>query len=170
MEKEIAIHYKATFEELYKVSKYILFRSKFILYIAIGAPILILINILSTSSTNKELAISEDIYPMLAVPLIWGFIIYSSLKSIKKRIQNNTRSFEDIKITFNHKCFIQEGTTFKIETFWKDVFKLKETKEWYLLFLNQNTAIPLFKEKLTEEELKDLKVFFNSLNLKKDLL
>lgn len=168
MEKEIVINYTHNKEELSKVSKYILLNSKKFKYLFFGLPILFAINV--TSSEKTDSFFLDYIFPILIVIVIWTYIYFRTIQTTKKRILSNSKIFENITLTINKDSFTQEGQTFKIQNFWKDIYRLKETKKWFLIFQNQNSVIPIFKRDLSEEQNNDLKELLNSLNIKKNLL
>ncbi|MDI9309609.1 MAG: YcxB family protein [Limnohabitans sp.] len=168
MEKDIVINCNYSKEELSKVTKHILLNSKIFKYLFVGLPIIFAINVASSEKTDSFFL--DYIFPVLIVIVIWTYIYFRSIHTAKKRIISNSKNFENITLTVNKDSFIQEGQTFKIQNFWKEINKIKETKEWYLIFQNQNSAIPIFKKDLSENQNNDLKELFNSLDIKKSLL
>ncbi|MFC4817774.1 YcxB family protein [Flavobacterium sp. GCM10023249] len=169
MDKEIVIKYRVNAENLLKVSKYILLNSKLAKYIIFGLPLLILLNIFSNSTIENKSDYTNYISLILVI-LFWGFLYYRTIKETKKKILENQRNFENIKITLDNSSFTQEGQTFTVQTLWKNINKIKETKEWFLIFQTKTTALPIFKKDLSDEQLKDLKELFISLNVEKKLL
>lgn len=168
MNEEIIINYKHTKEELIKVSKYILLNSKLFKYLFFGLPIIFVINV--TLSEKTDSFFLDYIFPLLIVIIFWTFTYFRTIQTTTRRILSNSKCFENITLTINKDSFTQEGQTFKIQNFWKDIKKLKETKDWFLIFQNQNSAIPIFKKDISDEQLKDLKELFISLNFEKKLL
>ena len=99
-----------------------------------------------------------------------GFVFYFSIISIiRKNILANKKNNEFQKITFNDKSYIQEGETFKIVNFWSETFQIKETKEWFLIYPKKNSALPIIKSDLKDNQYQELKALFNSLTIKKSL-
>jgi len=88
---------------------------------------------------------------------------------MKKNILSNKKNFELQTITFNTKSYIQEGETFKIENFWNETYQIKETKKWFLIYQKKNTALPIIKTDLKDNQYNEIKELFNSLNINKNL-
>ena len=181
MENEIVIEHKSDINQLMKVSKYLLLNLRFVKFIPIFILALILIKYLpDLSEINQEILeknyntenqnyILSEIVPFLLISIIWIFIGYRTLNSMKKNILSNKKNFEKQKITFTKKSYLQEGETFKIENFWNEMYQIKETKSWFLLYPKKNSAFPIIKSDLKDNQYNELKGLFNSLNIKKSL-
>ena len=98
---------------------------------------------------------------------IWAFIYFKTISTMKKNILDNKRNFETQKIIFNMQSYIQEGESYKIENFWNETFQIKETKEWFLIYPKKNTALPIIKSNLKDNQYNELNELFNSINIKK---
>lgn len=171
MDKEIIIEYKPNIDTLVKVSKHLIFRMKFVkMIIFIFFFILIQNIVLSTTQSETNLKWSFlDLLPFGMVILVWSFIYFLTMFSIKKNILKNKKNLETQKITFTKDSFLQEGESFRIENFWKESFQIKETNNWFLIYLNKNSALPIIKEDLNNNQHNELKRLFSSLNIKKSL-
>jgi hypothetical protein len=169
MEKEIKIEYQPTIENLMKVSKYLLLDLPFVKYFASAFTVLFLFLNLSNLILNNKINIKDSMMQFGMIMIIWIIIYFSIISTIKKNILANKKNNEFQKITFNDKSYIQEGETFKIENFWNETFKIKETKSWFLIYQKKNTAFPIIKVDLKDHQYNELKALFNSLNIKKSL-
>ncbi|MBW4359764.1 YcxB family protein [Flavobacterium taihuense] len=174
MEKEITIKYKPNIDTLVKVSKYLLIRMPFLKI----APFLIVIFILqsnlgtfleSNNNTNLKNWNIIDIFPFVLIITIWAFVYFRTMSTMKKNILKNKKNLETQKISFKNNSFIQEGETFKIENFWKDSYQIKETNEWFLIYLQKNSALPIIKADLKDNQYNELRLLFNSIDIKKSL-
>ena len=177
MEKEIIIEYKPNIDTLVKVSKYLLIRLPFLKIV----PFLIVIvllqnnlgNFINNNNNNNNLNSKKwdftDIIPFIVIISIWFFIYFRTMSTMKKNILKNKKNLETQQIIFKSNSFIQEGETFKIQNFWKDCYQIKETNEWFLIYLQKNSALPIIKANLNNNQNDELKLLFNSLNIKKSL-
>lgn len=172
MDQEIKINYKNELENLLKASKFILINSKMSKYKIFILTIVFLVSYFSNSNLGEiqETYTFLNIVPYVFLILMWFFIYYVTISKTRDRILSNSKNFENITLILNNDSYTQEGQTFKVQTFWKDILKLKETKDYYLIFQNEYSALPIFKKDLSEKQNNDLKDLFNSLNIKKSLL
>ncbi|KQO32798.1 hypothetical protein ASF10_20310 [Flavobacterium sp. Leaf82] len=171
MEKEIIIEYKPNADTLTKVSKYLLLRMRFVKFI-VFIFFFVLIQNIALSATQSVTKIKWDFFdllPLLMVVLVWIIVYFLIMYSIKKNILKNKKNLEPQKITFTKDFFIQEGQSFKIENLWKECFQIKETKDWFLIYLNKNSALPIIKENLKDNQYNELKQLFNSIAIKNSL-
>ncbi|KUJ62135.1 hypothetical protein AR687_08915 [Flavobacteriaceae bacterium CRH] len=171
MEKEIIIEYKPNIDTLVKVSKYLLLRMRFVKVIIFVFFFILLQNIIS-ATTESQTNLKWDFFDLIPfgmVILIWIGIYFLTLSNIKKNILKNKKNLEFQKITFTKDFFIQEGESFKIENLWKESFQIKETDNWLLIYLNKNSALPIIKENLKDNQYNELKQLFNSIDIKKSL-
>ena len=173
MKKEVTIEYKPEINELMKVSKHLLLNSKIIVI-----PIFILIFFILTQSiefvynnkiSSKVTLSISDYSSFIIIIIVWTFIYFRLISTMKQNILKNKRNLEKQTIVFNLKSYIQEGETFKVESFWNETYQIKETKNWFLIYPKKNHALPIIKSELKENQYSELKELFNSLNIKKSL-
>ncbi|BCY28285.1 YcxB family protein [Flavobacterium okayamense] len=107
--------------------------------------------------------------PLLVFILFISFTIYSIYKTSKRQIQENPRLKEKIIYILNEDYFQEKGETFEVKHFWKDIFKVVEKNEFFLIYTYKNRANFIKKSDLRNNQLNDLKELFNSLNIKKSL-
>lgn len=167
MEKEIKIGYQPNINNLMKVSKYILFNSPLIKYIVPSFTLFYIFSNITNNKLNNQLSNNDTILQLGIIIIIWIFIYFRTISSMKKNILANKKNEEFQTITFTEKSYLQEGKTFKIENFWNEVFKIKETKSWFLIYQKRNVAFPIIKADLKENQYNELKALFNSLNIKR---
>ncbi|KLT68674.1 MULTISPECIES: YcxB family protein [unclassified Flavobacterium] len=172
MEKEITIKYKPNLDKLVKVSKYLLFNIPYLKWIILFIPVILLKHKIISLFTGSYKAIEWDIFdalPLVLIIFIWFFAYIRLSSNIKKKLVKDKRNLETQKITFNRNSYIQEGETFKIENFWNEMYQIKETKSWLLIYVQKNSALPIIKEDLNDNQYNELKQLFNSLDIKKSL-
>lgn len=169
MEKEIKIEYQPDIENLMKVSKYLLLNLPFVKYFAPAFTVLFLFSNILNAILNDKTNLKDSLMQFGMIILIWLVIYFSIISIIRKNILANKKNSEFQKITFDDKSYIQEGETFKIVNFWNETFQIKETKEWFLIYPKKNSALPIIKADLKDNQYNELKALFNSLNIKKSL-
>jgi hypothetical protein len=173
MEKEITIEYTPNIEALMKVSKYLILRIRFVKFIPIVLLFLLYPTVLKAFGVGlglkEENSLLSDLLPIIVVIGIWVGLYFNMLSTMKKNILNNKRNFETQKIVFNTTSYTQGATTFKVENFWSETYQIKETQDWFLIYPRKNTAFPITKTDLKDNQYKELKELFNSLNIKKSL-
>jgi hypothetical protein len=49
------------------------------------------------------------------------------------------------------------------------MYQIKETKSWLLIYVQKNSAFPIIKSELKNNEYNELKELFNSIDIKKSL-
>jgi len=156
MEKEIIIQYKPTLDSLTKVSKHLLYSLPFIKYMPLIVLIVLLFNRLpqimglENNPEDQNKGILDIALTLIIVSIVWVFIYFKALSTMKKNILSNKRNFEIQKITFSNNLYIQEGETFRIENFWNETYQIKETKLWFLIYPKKNSAFPIIKSDLKE--------------------
>ncbi|WP_298116076.1 hypothetical protein [Flavobacterium sp.] len=169
MEKEIVISYKSNIDNLMKVTKYLLLRLPLFKFILLAIILLLVTN--NLPGLYKESAQDKNFFiamlPYSIVALVWVFIIYRLLSSSKENLLKNKKNFELQKITFKKDSYIQEGETFKIENFWNETYQIKETKSWFLIYPKKNSAFPIIKADLIDNQYNELKELFSSIDIQK---
>jgi uncharacterized protein YneF (UPF0154 family) len=102
--------------------------------------------------------------------LLYGaLVMYKTYSASKKQITSNPRIKENIIYTINNDFFQEKGESFDIKYFWKDVFKVVEKKDFFLIYVQKCVAKIIKKEDLKDNQYNELKVLFNSLDIKKSL-
>jgi len=105
----------------------------------------------------------------LVVIILPLFTYFSICKAIKKQINENPRVKEDISYIFNNEYLQEKGETFEVKHFWKNLIKIVEKKDMFLFYTTKNRAILLQRADLKENQYKELKQLFNSIDINKSL-
>jgi hypothetical protein len=114
-----------------------------------------------------------DIFSLLQTIIILVFFlflfIFSIYRNTQKKILENPRLKENIIYTINKEYFQEKGDSFEVKHFWKNVFKVVEKEEFFLIYISKNKANFIKKSDLKDNQYNELKELFSSLNIKKSL-
>lgn len=92
---------------------------------------------------------------IFAVGLMCIFLARANIKNAERLNQTDEYAFFDNYFTVTT---VRGGEELgKVKQYYADFFKVKETKEFFLLFPNRATAYPVEKGLLTEEEITQLR-------------
>lgn len=111
-----------------------------------------------------------DLIPFVIVfPLVLGALLFGIYKKSKQQITDNPKIKEDITYIVTNDYFYEKGESFEIKYFWKDVFKVAEKKDFFLIYIKKNVAKIIKKSDLKDNQYNELKALLNSLQIKKSL-
>jgi hypothetical protein len=166
MEKEIIINPKYELKEYFKVNLYLAFSTltyKIFSFFIIIIFLLMLVNILL--GTMNELLFE----PVHLIIIIYPFIaIYLIYLRTKKSLQN-PKLKEAVTMKFNNSFFEEIGQTYNIKYDWKEIYSIKETNKWFLIFIQKKQAKVIIKSDLKDNQYNELKELLSLLNIKKSL-
>lgn len=167
MDKEIVIKPHFVFKDYFKVYLYLFFCKKLFKVILVFYLFLFLIFIFHFGISNLNLSelVSSSYLFLILFPIALVFTIY---KYTKKTL-SNTKLKENINIKINNESIEDIGETFNIKYFWKDIFKIEEKKDWFLIYVTKDMAKVIRKADLKNNQYNELKELFSSLNIKKSL-
>lgn len=126
------------------------------LFIFSGAELIELVN----SIKNNPISLL-----FFAIP----FLSYLSIYLNAKNQLNNYRLKENIEFIFNKDYFKEKGETFDINHFWDKLYKIKEHKDYFLIYQTKVRANIIPKKNITSDQYNELKELFNSIDIKKSL-
>ena len=167
MQEEFIINQSLTEKTLIKANISILLKGRIVIYMAILLVFLIVNKVNSFDNTVYE---GSQFYSTIhfAIPfLVIGFILYTSSKVIKKNYKKNQRYYNDVTITLSKENFKTEGKDFQNTNKWENYYKIKETKDWFLIFIDKHQAHVIEKSQIKEFSQEDLKKFFRLLSPKR---
>lgn len=168
MEREIVIKPKYEINEYFKVNLYIYSRSPIILIVLILFALMIFTFLtLFILGSFSDINMSFD--PSFVVLIIWPLLMIYFIHNKTKKILENSKISENIQIKYNNSFFEEIGQTFNIKYYWKEIKKIKETENWFLIYVKKNQVKVIVKRDLKNQEYNELKELFNSLNIKKSL-
>jgi hypothetical protein len=165
MEKEIIIKPSFDAKSTFKATMYILGKKSYVIYFTIifGALLINLYNADFKSNWIEWLP-----FPII-FPLVIIFSVYKLYSASKKQLKENPRLKEEIFYSINADYFQEKGETFEVKHFWKNLFKIVEKKEMFLIYTLKNRAMLIKKSDLKENQYNELKELFNSIDIKKSL-
>ncbi len=165
MEKEIIIEPKFDVKTTFKATLLVFFSSKNFLYI-------LFIMILFTFSFFGKNIFEETNFFSILQPIIFilfflSILTFSIYRNSKKQIINNSRLEENIVYVLNNEYFQEKGESFEVKHFWKNVIKVVEKKEFFLIYVTKNKANFIKKSDLKDNQYNELKELLSSINIKK---
>ncbi len=167
MEKEIIIKPSFLFKDYFKVNLYEYWNRPSFKIISIAISITIILNIINFSlhETSLEEIFSSSFLFILLYPLAIIFSVYR----YTKKILSSPKLKEKISISFNSNYLEDMGESFNMKYYWKDLKKIIEKKEWFLIYVEKNCPKVIRKADLKDNQYNELKQLFNSLDIKKSL-
>lgn len=164
MEDPIVIKPSFDAKSIFKATLLVFGNSRIAIYFIVFFAILT-INTFTNASEDKYFWV-----PMAIVfPLVILWFLYRIYISSKKQLTENPRLKEDISHTFTADFFQEKGESFDVKYFWKDIAKLVEKQDFFLIYLKKNQAKIVKKSDLKDNQYNELKALFSSLNIKKRL-
>jgi len=164
MEKEIVIFQTLDAGTVAKSSVYALFSGKF-KYLLIFIILTIVLNQIVLLSMDDNLELTDFTF-LISLPLVITFIWFFLKKSFKKSYSKNSRHFKNISYTLDNNRFKKEGEGIVLTYKWEDLKKIKQTRDWYLIYLTGMYAFVIDKSKLEATQISELTTLFNSLKNK----
>jgi hypothetical protein len=108
--------------------------------------------------------------PFLIMMVIMPVLVFwGTYRRSKKAFNDNPKLKEDITYTLNNEYFFEKAETYEVKYFWKEVFKIQEKKDFFLIYIRKNVAKIIKKSDLKDNQYNELKTLFNSLPIKKSL-
>lgn len=166
-DKELNIQFKSQIE--YKEYRNLIFGLSFkkpIFLIMFG---LILLNIIIVF-TNKNISyIGQNLYFPIILGLSTIFIVPLIVYYQTRQIYKSSKLFhEDINYSLDNHSVKMNGETFESELKWTHFYKIKETKNFFMLYQGKTIANLLGKKNMNNGEIIDFKLFIQSLNLNQE--
>ncbi len=95
------------------------------------------------------------------------YIIFS--QSVNNKFKEDSKNKENIYHILNDDFFEIKGDSFVTKYFWRDLLKINEVKDYFLVFMTKNSFLIINKADLKDNQYNELKELFNSLDIKKSL-
>ncbi len=168
MEKEVIIKPSFDVKSTFNASLLVLMSTKLKLY-SLFLLTIILINLFSNFALEEKTDIISIIIPFLIFPTIILLSVFFIYRSTKKQIEENPRLKENIVYILNNEYFQEKGDSFEIKHFWKNIIKVVEKKDFFLIYIAKNKANFIRKSDLKNTQYDELKELLSSLNIKKSL-
>ena len=167
MEKEIVIKPNFIFKDYFKVNLYEYWNRPSFKIVSIAISIIIILNIINFSI--NEISLEEIFSSSFLFILFYPLIVIFSVYRYTKKILSSPKLKENISISFNSNYLEDVGESFNMKYYWKDLKKIIEKKEWFLIYVENNCPKVIRKADLKDNQYSDLKNLFNSINIKKSL-
>lgn len=146
-----------TVKTLITFKDFLIFNLKNSLLRIIVFPIIALIffgiNYFNTSNDNREFMESASIWLMV----FFVFIIIRTYFSVKNIFNSNKKIQEVISYTFTDEKIRTEGETFDGDFTWNSVYKVKENKDWFLIYQSAQTMNMVPKKFFTKDQISGLR-------------
>lgn len=167
MEKEIVIKPSFVFKDYFRANLFLALNKPFN-YIIIPLSFFFLGFDIYEMIKGSKMFIELFYFPDVIFILLPIIILISVFKLTKARL-SNVKLKENIFIKFNNEYVEDVGESFNMKYFWKDIFKITEKNDWFLIYLDKKCAKVIRKADLKDNQYKELKELFSSLNIKKSL-
>jgi hypothetical protein len=146
-----------TVKTLITFKDFLIFNLKNSLLRIIVFPIIALIffgiNYFNTDNDNREFMESASIWLMV----FFVFIIIRTYFSVKNIFNSNKKIQEVISYTFTDEKIRTEGETFDGDFTWNSVYKVKENKDWFLIYQSAQTMNMVPKKFFTKDQISGLR-------------
>jgi hypothetical protein len=134
--------------------------------VSLGFLFLILVNLYN----QKEYFLSNHglLFPLLASFLIFIFIPLLILYQTKNAYKTSKIFHENISYALGNEVIRMKGETFESEVKWNHFYKIKETKNFFMLYQGKVTANLLDKKAMSDNDIDEFRIFIKSLNVIKE--
>jgi hypothetical protein len=116
-------------------------------------------------SSEKEILHSALIW----LAIIFLFIIIRSFLRLRFAFHSNKKIQENISYTFTHEKIRTEGETFDGDFSWNTVYKVKENREWFLIYQSAQTMNMIPKKYFTKNQVSELRSIIKNSGVKSSL-
>ena len=167
MEKKIIVKPSFVFKDYFKAYLYLQSRKTSFIIVSIAISIIIILNLINfyLNDISAEEIFSSSFIFILFFPILIIFSVYR----YTKKILSNPKLEENITIHFNKDYIEDVGESFNMKYYWKDLKKITEKSDWFLIYVEKNFAKIIRKADLKENQYNELKELFNSIDIKKSL-
>ncbi|MCX8525448.1 YcxB family protein [Chryseobacterium formosus] len=123
------------------------------------------LNLYNTEIDTKEIFRSA----MIWFAVLFVFIVVRSYFRLKNTFYSNKKIQEKIVYTFTKENIQTKGETFDGDFTWKTVYKVKENKDWFLIYQSKLTMNMVPKKYFTKEQILELRSIIKNNNVKAKL-
>lgn len=121
---------------------------------------------------NLDLILSFDIFSLIYIVVVLLILIWMPIrtrKKIKMDFESNKSIQEEITYEFSNEKIEITGETFHSEVSWTTVFKINESKDWFMIYNGNNVVNLVPKKNFTQQQKQDLRTLITSHNIKSKL-
>ncbi|WP_336731307.1 YcxB family protein [Chryseobacterium sp. VD8] len=142
---------------------FLMFHLKSSLIRLIAFPLLILlffiVKLCADGNSEQEILLSASMW----LGIMFLFIVIRSFLRLRFAFSSNKKIQEPITYIFT------EGETFDAEFAWNTVYKVKENKEWFLIYQSAQTMNMVPKKYFTKDQITGLRRMITENNVKAKL-
>ncbi|MDF2831351.1 MULTISPECIES: YcxB family protein [Chryseobacterium] len=128
--------------------------------------IFLVLNLYNTENDTQNILQSASIW----FAAVFVFIIIRSYFRLKNAFFSNKKIQEEIIYTFTEEKVQTKGETFEGDFAWNTVYKIKETKDWLLIYQSKTTMNMVPKKYFSDSQISELRNMIKKSNVKAKLL
>lgn len=128
--------------------------------------IFLVLNLYNTENDTQNILQSASIW----FAAVFVFIIIRSYFRLKNAFFSNKKIQEEIIYTFTDEKVQTKGETFEGDFAWNTVYKIKETKDWLLIYQSKTTMNMVPKKYFSDSQISELRNMIKKSNVKAKLL
>ncbi|AZA73402.1 YcxB family protein [Chryseobacterium indoltheticum] len=128
--------------------------------------IFLVLNLYNTENDTQNILQSASIW----FAAVFVFIIIRSYFRLKNAFFSNKKIQEEIIYTFTEEKVQTKGETFEGDFAWNTVYKIKETKDWLLIYQSKTTMNMIPKKYFSDSQISELRNMIKKSNVKAKLL
>ena len=128
----------------------------FCVLVLIGIPIVIVL---------PKTSLTQILFPLIFLSLMPLMTYFTA----KRNFKANKRISETIEYQFDKDYLSAKGESFNTQQTWDKIYKVTQTKNWILIWQNNQVANPIHKRDIWDGEINDLKNILQAHNVKNNL-
>ncbi|MCA6067635.1 YcxB family protein [Chryseobacterium sp. RG1] len=101
--------------------------------------------------------------------VVFVFIVIRSYFRLKNAFYSNKKIQETISYTFTDEIVLNKGETFEGEFGWNTVYRVKEKKEWFLIYQSAHIMNMVPKKDFTKDQISELRNIIKNNHVKAKL-
>lgn len=123
------------------------------------------LNLFTVESDTKELLKSASLW----FALVFIFLIARGYFRLKRAFHSNKKIQEEITYTFSDEKIHTKGDTFDGDFTWNTIYRVKENKDWFLIYQSKMTMNMVPKKYFTNHQIVELRNLIKKNNVKAKL-
>ena len=123
------------------------------------------LNFYNTEVETKEIFRSAIIW----FAVLFVFIVFRSYFRLKNAFYSNKKIQEKIIYTFTEEKVQTKGETFDGDFSWNTIYRVKENKDWFLIYQSKTTMNMIPKKYFTKNQIQELRSLILKNNVKAKL-
>lgn len=127
------------------------------------------IKLIATEISSDQFNIDNLVRTEIFALFFPFFLYFIFSRSVKTKFKEDPKNKETIYHTLNNDYFEVKGDSFVTKYFWRDLLKIEEVKDFFLVFITKNNFLVINKSDLKNNQYNELKDLFNSIDIKKSL-